>query len=190
MLSILLAAAALGLQAAASPIVGPRQAIDDSSSITALPGGSNQKVLSPAGNQEVGNLYNYWTLLNTSSGIVYDLTRSDRLPVTSPKNLTNVFFASRKSAIIEPSRTGLVIVDMQNFFLHPQLDAAASGGRGAVQPTLNMINAFRGMGSKILWTQWGFDNFDLLTSPPSDLEGFSSDETNVLGSTFGSSTLR
>ena len=36
---------------------------------------------------------------------------------------------------------------------------------------------------KILWTNWGLDNFDLLTIPPSFLSGFSDDDTAA--TTFG-----
>ena len=47
-----------------------------------------------------------------------------------------------------------------------------------------MISAFRKNGMKVLWTNWGLDNFDLVTIPPSFLEGFSSDGTAA--TSFGS----
>ena len=165
---------ALGSMAAA-------QLYDTSNSITSLSG-----TLNTSDAQFVGNYYNYWSVSNTTGNLTYDLSRSDRLPTTSPKHLKNVFFGSRKSAIIEPSRTALVIIDMQNYFLHPSLSPKASGGRWAVQPTLDMITGFRDMGSKVLWTNWGLDNFDLVTIPPSLLEGFAMNESNIPGSTFGS----
>jgi len=165
---------------ALSPIAAA-QLYDTSNSITSLSG-----TLNTSDAQFVGNYYNYWAVLNTTGNLTYDLTRSDRLPVTSPKHLENVFFGSRKNAIIEPSRTALVIIDMQNYFLHPQLSPRATGGRWAVQPTLNMIDGFRKMGSKVLWTNWGLDSFDLVTIPPSFLEGFAKNESDIPGSTFGS----
>ncbi|KAK4992533.1 hypothetical protein LTR50_001075 [Elasticomyces elasticus] len=151
------------------------QLYDSSNSITALTGTANASA-----GPVLGNYYNYWKL--RSNKTVYDLTRSDRMPVTSPKVIP--MMASRKTAIIEPSRSALVIIDMQNFFLHPQLNPAATGGRKAVQPTLNMIDGFRANGMKVLWTNWGLDNFDLVTIPPSFSEGFSNDSTMV--TTFGS----
>ncbi|KAK4973945.1 hypothetical protein LTR28_011212 [Elasticomyces elasticus] len=151
------------------------QLYDSSNSIAALTGTANASA-----GPVLGNYYNYWTL--RSNKTVYDLTRSDRMPVTSPKVIP--MMASRKTAIIEPSRSALVIIDMQNFFLHPQLDPAATGGRKAVQPTLEMIDGFRANGMKVLWTNWGLDNFDLVTIPPSFLEGFSNDST--MATTFGS----
>ncbi|KAG8627914.1 hypothetical protein KVT40_003787 [Elsinoe batatas] len=75
---------------------------------------------------------------------------------------------------------------MQNFFLDPQLSPGASGGRGAVAPTLNMINGLRAIGSKVLWTNWGLTEQDLVDMPASFKEGFASDDANVEGSTFGS----
>ena len=79
---------------------------------------------------------------------------------------------SRKAAVIEPSRSALVIIDMQNFFLHPQLSPKATGGRTAVEPTLKMIDGFRSKGMKILWTNWGLDAHDLLTMPAAFLDQF------------------
>ncbi|PSK59171.1 hypothetical protein B9Z65_3495 [Elsinoe australis] len=136
--------------------------------------------------QRIGNYYNYWTVLNSSGSITYDLTRSSVLPTTKPKSLTNVFSGSRKSALIEPSRTALVIIDMQNFFLDPLLSPRASGGRAAVTPTLNMIDGFRTMGSKVLWTNWGLTEQDLVDMPASFKEGFASNESDVEASSFGS----
>lgn len=79
----------------------------------------------------------------------------------------------RKSAIIEPSRSALIIIDMQNFFLHPELNPMATAGRAAVEPTLKIIEGFRKKGIKILWVNWGLDQRDLRDMPASFLAGFS-----------------
>lgn len=142
-------------------------------SITALSG-----MINAFSSSTLGNYYNYWKL--TDNDTTYDLTRSDRMPVSTPKTIPMI--GSRERAIIEPNRTALVIVDMQNFFLHPQLSPAADKGRAAVQPTLNMIDAFRANEMKVLWVQWGIDNYDLLTMPPALLDQFSDDHS--LNSTF------
>ncbi|KAI7157906.1 Pre-mRNA-splicing factor [Hortaea werneckii] len=142
-------------------------------SITALSG-----MVNAFSSSTLGNYYNYWKL--TDNDTTYDLTRSDRMPVSTPKTIPMI--GSRERAIIEPNRTALVIVDMQNFFLHPQLSPAADKGRAAVQPTLNMIDAFRANEMKVLWVQWGIDNYDLLTMPPALLDQFSDDHS--LNSTF------
>ena len=59
----------------------------------------------------LGSYYNYWRITNGT----FDLTRSDRSPTTTPKTLP--MMGSRSSIKIEPNRTALVIIDMQNFFL-------------------------------------------------------------------------
>ncbi|KAI7715834.1 Pre-mRNA-splicing factor [Hortaea werneckii] len=142
-------------------------------SIPALSG-----MINASSSSTLGNYYNYWKL--TDNDTTYDLTRSDRIPVSSPKTIPMI--GSRGRAIIEPNRTAMVIVDMQNFFLHPQLSPAADKGRAAVQPTLNMIDAFRANEMKVLWVQWGIDNYDLLTMPAALLDQFSDDHS--LNSTF------
>ncbi|KAK4935275.1 hypothetical protein LTR10_023642 [Elasticomyces elasticus] len=132
-----------------------------------------------AGTKQLGNAYNYW--LEMPNG-TWDLTRSQSAPVTSPKVLPML----DSSIMIEPNRSALVIIDMQNFFLHPDLSPHATNGRGAVQPTVNMINGFRKHGMKILWTNWGLTEYDLLTIPPSFKAGFSTNGSNLANETFGS----
>lgn len=149
------------------------QVYDTYNSITALSG-----MINASSSSTLGNYYNYWKL--TDNDTTYDLTRSDRMPVSTPKTVPMI--GSRERAIIEPNRTAMIIVDMQNFFLHPQLSPAADKGRTAVQPTLNMIEAFRANEMKVLWVQWGIDDYDLFTMPPALLDQFSDDHS--LNSTF------
>lgn len=130
--------------------------------------------------QKLGNLYNYW--LKYPNG-TFDLTRSDVMPVTTPKVLP--FLGKRTEAIIEPSRSVLCIVDMQNFFLHPELSPKATKGRAAVEPTVNMINAFRKHSMKVTWVNWGLTSYDLLTIPPAFKSGFSGG-SDMANETFGS----
>lgn len=130
-------------------------------------------------NKILGAWYNYWEVL--PNGTV-DLTRSQRSPVTSPKVLP----MTGSSIIIEPNRTALVIIDMQNFFLHPDLSPGAKTGRAAVQPTVNMINGFRKHGMKVLWTNWGLTEYDLLTIPPAFKAGFTTNGSNLANESFGS----
>lgn len=128
----------------------------------------------------LGSYYNYWRLANGTM----DLTRSDRSPVTSPKVLPVSGMAS--SIKIEPNRTALVIIDMQNFFLHPDLSPGAKTGRAAVPPTVNAINGFRKAGMKVLWVNWGLTEYDLLTIPPAFKAGFSTNGSDLASETFGS----
>jgi nicotinamidase-related amidase len=129
--------------------------------------------------QTLGNDYNYWTKLPNGT---WDLTRSKVMPVTKPVVIP--FSGDRSSAIIEPSRSVLCIIDMQNFFLHPELSPRAKLGRAAIEPTVNMINAFRKHDMKVTWVNWGLTNYDLLTIPPAFKSGFS--DGDWANSTFGS----
>ena len=129
----------------------------------------------------LGNVYNYW---NVTADGVYDLTRSNVAPVTNPVEIP--MSGSRQRALIEPSRSALVIIDMQNFFLHPALAPKATNGRGVVNATVNMINGFKAAGMKTLWTFWGLDDFDLLTIPPAFKAGFATNGSNLADETFGS----
>jgi len=150
----------------AAPIVAATAALPLASStiITAY-----QNITLPTTNTTLlGNIYNHWIYLGNDT---YDLTRSMVAPTTKP--VTIPMTGSRKRAIIEPSRSALVIIDMQNFFLHPELTPSAEGGRKAVEPTLQMIDAFRRNGMPVLWTFWGIDAKDLRDLPPADIAGFS-----------------
>jgi hypothetical protein len=134
----------------------------------------------------LGNIYNHWIHLGNKS---FDLTRSLIAPTTKP--VTIPMSGSRKSALIEPSRSALVIIDMQNFFLHPKLSPKAEGGRKAVQPTLDMINGFRKAGMPVLWVNWGLDGRDLLDMPAAFLAGFSADGVSPTSKCpWGASRLR
>lgn len=157
----------------ATAMLAVAQVYDTQNSITAVVGTANDSDPSV-----VGNYYNYWRL--DANATTYDLTRSERMKTTSPKTIP--MLGGKEQAIIEPNRTAMVIVDMQNFFLHPKLSPSAVRGRQAVQPTLNMIEAFRKNGMKVLWVNWGIDSFDLVTMPPGLLDGFS--ENHQMNTTF------
>jgi len=104
--------------------------------------------------------------------------------VTSPKVVP--VSGNAHSIKIEPNRTALVIIDMQNFFLHPDLSPSAKTGRAAVQPTVDAINGFRKAGMKVLWVNWGLTEYDLLTIPPAFKAGFSTNGSDLASQTFGS----
>ncbi|KAJ5215170.1 Isochorismatase hydrolase [Penicillium citrinum] len=137
-----------------------------------------------AGNQPanaIGNYYNqYWNYADE----VFDLTRSDLMNVTEPITITDML-GSRKTAVIEPSRSALVIIDMQNYFLHPALAPDATAGRAIVNTTIKMVQLFRKAKMKTLWVNWGIDDGDLTTMPPSLLADFSNG-TNQMSRSFGS----
>ncbi|KAF5341485.1 hypothetical protein D9758_013937 [Tetrapyrgos nigripes] len=135
---------------------------------------------SPAASQSLsndsnvfGNPLNFWTKLD---GGGWDLTRGVTAnAITLP--------VPRGPITIQPNTTALVIIDMQNYFLHPSLGGDPLG-RAIVPTTINAIHAFRAAGMPVLWTNWGLTEFDLIRMPPAFLKGFSSDGTSK--TTFGS----
>lgn len=74
--------------------------------------------------------------------------------------------------MIDPGTAVLIIVDMQNYFLHPiYRDHAA--GIAAVEPTLKVIERCRREGIQIAWLNWGINEQDLKTMAPAIQRGFS-----------------
>lgn len=74
--------------------------------------------------------------------------------------------------MIDPSTSILIIVDMQNYFVHPiYRDHAA--GLAAVEPTLNVLGRCRQEGIQVAWLNWGITDQDLMTMAPAVQRGFS-----------------
>ncbi|OCB86083.1 Isochorismatase hydrolase [Sanghuangporus baumii] len=72
---------------------------------------------------------------------------------------------------IDPKKSALVVVDMQNLFLHPDLRDHPKGLK-CVDPLLDMIPPLRKAGVKIVWVNWGLTEHELQTIPPSLVRGF------------------
>ena len=72
---------------------------------------------------------------------------------------------------IDPRRAALVVVDMQNFFLHPRCRDHPTG-LAAVAPTLRVIEACRRAGIQVVWLNWGLTAADLATMPAAVITGF------------------
>ncbi|KAI3340029.1 Isochorismatase-like protein [Ustulina deusta] len=70
--------------------------------------------------------------------------------------------------------TALVVVDMQNFFLHPQCNDYPEGLEAA-ERTVEVVAKCRKLGIQIIWLNWGLTEQDLITMPPAVHRGFSSE---------------
>lgn len=114
---------------------------------------------------------------------LYDLTRgydkdneddkSDRLPAQDVAVAICTTAGPPDTRIaLTPSRTALVIVDMQNFFLHRRCRDHPTG-RAAVAPTLAAIDSCRKAGIRVIWLNWGLTDSDLAAMPASIVSGFS-----------------
>jgi nicotinamidase-related amidase len=120
-----------------------------------------------------GNAFNFWKKLSEG----WDLTRGDSsgsITLPMPEN---------GPIRIQPNTSALVIIDMQNFFLHESLHGDPKG-RAVVPATVNLIHAFRAAGMPVLWTNWGLTEFDMQSMPPAFINGFTSSSSSQ--SSFGS----
>ncbi|KAF3764522.1 hypothetical protein M406DRAFT_70938 [Cryphonectria parasitica EP155] len=102
----------------------------------------------------------------------YDLTRGQH---TSPTALRVAVAQGQgppgTSILLSPPATVLVVVDMQNFFLHPSCRAHPAG-LAAVQPLLRTIARCREVGVQVVWLNWGLTEEDLEGMPAGVLRGF------------------
>ncbi|VDB84943.1 unnamed protein product [Peniophora sp. CBMAI 1063] len=127
--------------------------------------------------QEWGNATNFW--VEYPSGLV-DLTRTTHLPASSTEpdlksGQLDLPVDGDRTVRLDPSKTAYVIVDMQNFFLHPDLRAHPTG-LACVDPLLTSVPALRSKGITPLWVNWGLTDAELNTLPPSLIRGFARPE--------------
>jgi len=124
---------------------------------------------------EYGNDTSFWVEYPT--GLV-DLSRTDRLAVdteSSPpplkSNQAEIGVDGGRIVRINKETTAIVIIDMQNFFLHPDLRAHPLGLK-CVESLMETVPALRSIGVKILWVNWGLTDPELKTIPPALVRGF------------------
>ncbi|KAL6309927.1 Isochorismatase hydrolase [Sparassis latifolia] len=138
---------------------------------------------------EYGNPASFW--VEYSSGLI-DLTRTAHLPKGALDVGTAAQAEKAEDAPIPPlqsnsqfelpvdgdrvlriakERSAIVIIDMQNFFLHPDLREHPTG-LACVDPLMKAVPALRSQGVKILWVNWGLTEHELTTIPPSLVRSF------------------
>ena len=100
---------------------------------------------------------------------LFDLTRQASSKVLLPSRDDHI-----SGLLLDPSRTILVIVDMQNYFIHPSC-CSHPGGLAAVVPILQVMNKFRAMGIQIAYLNWVIDHKDLEKMPPAVQRGWSAE---------------
>ncbi|KAI1463137.1 Isochorismatase hydrolase [Daldinia caldariorum] len=98
----------------------------------------------------------------------YDLTRG-----ASPLAFTlrTTKGPTDTSITLAPSLSALVVVDMQNFFLHPSCSNHPTG-LVAAERTLELIKKCREVGIKIIWLNWGLNDGDLENMPAATERSF------------------
>ncbi|KAJ7169862.1 Isochorismatase hydrolase [Mycena filopes] len=132
----------------------------------------------------------FWT--EWPSGLV-DVSRTSHIPPTTGASDGNAEPPPLTSALLDipvngdrvvrvkRDATAMVIIDMQNFFLHPDLRDHPTGLK-CVDPLLQAVPALRDAGIKILWVNWGLTEHELQTIPPSLVRGFMKNGRGGFGS--------
>ncbi|KAH8100672.1 Isochorismatase hydrolase [Cristinia sonorae] len=135
---------------------------------------------------EYGNAASFW--VEYPSGLV-DLTRSAHIvgkadthvvaatqedvkpPPLKQESQFELEVEGGRTLRLNKTQTAIVIIDMQNFFLHPDLRDHPTGLK-CVPPLQKAVPALRSLGSKIIWVNWGLTDHELTTIPPSLVRGF------------------
>ncbi|TDL28649.1 Isochorismatase hydrolase [Rickenella mellea] len=138
---------------------------------------------------EYGNASSFW--IEYPSGLV-DLSRTGHLgkdsnhdgtptpPPTSALQL-DVPVDGNRTVRVNKERTALVVIDMQNFFLHPDLRSHPTGLK-CVDPLLAVIPPLRAQGIKVIWLNWGLTPHELTTIPPALSRSFKKSGRGGFGS--------
>ncbi|KAK1085700.1 hypothetical protein LTR48_004298 [Friedmanniomyces endolithicus] len=98
----------------------------------------------------------------------FDLSRGStrKLVVDADDGIRN-----HRGVVIDPDKTLLVIVDMQNFFIHPTFRDHSEGIK-TLAPLLKVIHKCRQVGVQLAWLNWGITDHDLKIMPPAVTRGF------------------
>ena len=118
----------------------------------------------------IGSQKNFW-LWSTEHG--FDLTHPET-PAAKPIEPRLTFTTTTTPITIDPKKTALAIIDMQNFFLSPQLGRPkeSKGLLASAQLLKYAIPAARKAGIRIIWLNWGLTEQEIEQMPPATLRAF------------------
>lgn len=118
----------------------------------------------------IGSSQSFW-LWDSLNG--FDLTHppSPEAPIIQPRVPIDTTTAR---ITVDPAKTALVVIDMQNFFLSPNLGRPKDGKgiMAADQLVKHAIPACREAGIRIIWLNWGLMQDDVDHMPPATLRAF------------------
>ncbi|KAI1752462.1 isochorismatase family protein [Xylaria castorea] len=111
----------------------------------------------------VGSDSNFWLFTNSGG---YDMTHP-ATPSSRPVYPRMTLKTTTSAITIAPTKTALVIIDMQNFFLSTALGRSRGEGHEAEDKLLKLgIPAARKAGIQVIWLNWGISEAGLETLPP------------------------
>ncbi|KAF8609801.1 Isochorismatase hydrolase [Ceratobasidium sp. AG-I] len=106
-----------------------------------------------------GTSDSYW--VEYPDGLV-DLSRQGQGKKQEGGKLVEFDVQGERRVRIDPGITALVVVDMQNYFLHPELRDHPSG-LACVDPLVKILPRLREAGVLIIWLNWGLEEFEIPT---------------------------
>lgn len=119
----------------------------------------------------IGNVNEDFWLYDSQTG--FDLTRPSP-PTAAPTAGAITLQTTTSPVTIDPAKSALVIIDMQNFFLSTALGRPpdSKGLKAQEQLLKHAIPAARKTGIKIAWLNWGLSDEDLESFPPAIFRAF------------------
>lgn len=117
----------------------------------------------------IGNAKSFW-LYSPTTG--FDLTHPSS--PSSPPITPRLTLSTTTSPIaLDPAKTALVIIDMQNYFLSPALGRAKGPGHIACENLVaHAIPACRKAGIRVVWVNWGLSPEEVEGMPPAVVRAF------------------
>ena len=137
----------------------------------------------------IGNVDNDFWIFDSEKG--FDLTRPS--PPTAEPSQDAITVETTTAAItVDPAKSALVVIDMQNFFLSPALGrpAGSKGSKAQDQLLQHALPAARKAGFQIAWVNWGLTDEDLETMPPAVTRafGFNAMTTDLFHRTYSTAS--
>lgn len=112
---------------------------------------------------------------------VFDLSRGSQKTLTLSNEDVNTPYDGIK---IDPSKTCLAIVDMQNYFINPKF-CVHPPGITAIAPILQVIKRCRSEGIQVVWLNWVTDEVKMRNTPAAVLRCFNRARANEHGHGWG-----
>lgn len=117
----------------------------------------------------IGSAKNFW-LHSSSTG--FDLTHPSS-PDSQPVEPRVMIKTSVEPITIDPAKSALVVIDMQNFFLSAAFGRSRGAGHGALDQLVeHAIPAAREAGIRIIWLNWGLTDDEIENMPPAVTRAF------------------
>jgi nicotinamidase-related amidase len=117
----------------------------------------------------IGSASNFW-LHSSQTG--FDLTHPSS-PSESTLGRRITIQTTNTPITISPSKSALVIIDMQNFFLSSAFGRQKGAGHAACDQLIqHAIPAARKAGIRIIWLNWGLSAQDVQNMPPAVKRAF------------------